>query len=302
MFLNLELSVILLSILLFSKLGIASMEADNKTLHSLKTLKAPFPQWLKDFTHLNDWPGMNPPYIPLNFIDFSKVPDIPRYSQADCPNVSRIFCSFDCHKCREHDDIVTCDKLSQTFDDGPTPATSQLLHSLKHKTTFFTLGVNIVEYPDIYRSILNNGHDTASHTWSHAHLPSLTNEEIVAQLEWTMWVMNATGHHIPRYFRPPFGGVDARVRAIARQFGLQSVLWDHDTFDWQVISGQRSESDVFHDVIQWKNKDEAGLILEHDTTYLTTNIGNEIEKIIGTNQKTVAQCVGGSNYILQYDS
>ncbi|KAL3229494.1 Chitin deacetylase 2 [Nakaseomyces bracarensis] len=269
----------------------------NKNVQTVANSKLEFPQWLKDFTHLNDWPDMNPPYIPLSFIDFSKVPDLPKYNQNQCPGVSRLSCSFDCHKCLEHDDIITCDRLIQTFDDGPTPATLNLLDNLKNKVTFFNLGINIVKYPDIYRTIINRGHDTASHTWSHVHLPSLNNEQIVAQLEWTMWAMNATGNHIPRYFRPPFGGVDSRVRAIARQFGLQSVLWDHDTFDWQVLIGQRNEYDIYKDALKWHSKGDNGIILEHDTTYLTTNIGLQLEEILNNKQKTVAQCVGGTNYI-----
>lgn len=66
--------------------------------------------------------------------------------------------------------------------------------------------------------------------------------------------MNATGNHIPRYFRPPFGGMDNRVRAIARQFGLQAVLWDRDSFDWQLLTpNPKTEEDILKDVCLWKS-------------------------------------------------
>lgn len=35
-------------------------------------------------------------------------------------------------------------------------------------------------------------------------------------------------------FVQPFGDVDDRVRAIAHQMGMRTILWDQDSFDWQI--------------------------------------------------------------------
>ena len=44
---------------------------------------------------------------------------------------------------------------------------------------------------------------------------------------------------IPMYWRPPFGDVDNRVRAIAKQvFGLETVTWNQDSSDWRLDQGQ----------------------------------------------------------------
>jgi chitin deacetylase len=38
---------------------------------------------------------------------------------------------------------------------------------------------------------------------------------------------------VTRFFRPPYGDIDNRVRAIAREvFGMYNVLWNTDTHDW----------------------------------------------------------------------
>ncbi|OEJ84036.1 Chitin deacetylase 2 [Hanseniaspora osmophila] len=262
--------------------------------------KTPFPKWLSDFTGLTEWPGLNPPYIPLDYIDFSKIPNYKPYTQGSCGLNPRIACSFDCDKCVEPDDVYTCTKLSQTFDDGPSDATQDLLNHLKHKTTFFNLGINVVSHPDVYKKILDKGHLIGTHTWSHPFMPSLTNEEIIAQIEWSVWAMNATGNHLPKWFRPPYGGIDNRVRAITRQFGLQAVLWDYDTFDWQMLGGgqTRKEADVYRDVAQWKSRTPAqGLVLEHDGSQKTVDVGKTVSDIIGPDQLTVAQCVNGIDYI-----
>lgn len=258
------------------------------------------PDWLQKVTGLRNWPDVNPPYIPLDFIDFNKIPNIPIRQQGTCPD-NRIQCSFDCFKCVSHDDVYTCPQLSQSFDDGPSKFTRNLLKHLKSRATFFTLGLNVVKYPQIYKEIQQGGHLLGSHTWSHKFLPSLTNEEIIAQFEWSIWAMNATGHHLPKWYRPPYGGIDDRVRSIARMFGMQAVVWDHDTFDWQmeVKPPQRNKKQILNDVHRWKEQGR-GMILEHDVYKSTTDLAIEINRIIGPNQMTVAQCVDGINYVKEF--
>lgn len=260
----------------------------------------PVPDWLQKFTGLNSWPDMNPPYIPLDFINFANIPNIPLRAPGTCPT-NRLQCSFDCFKCVSHDDVYTCPRLSQTFDDGPSKFTKNLLKHLHSKATFFTLGLNVVKNPDIYLDIKNRGHLLGSHTWSHKFLPSLTNEEIIAQFEWSIWAMNATGHHLPKWYRPPYGGIDDRVRAIARMFGMQAVVWDHDSFDWQMESKppQRTKKQILNDISRWKDQGR-GIILEHDVYKSTTDLAIEINKIIGPNQMTVAECVDGINYVKEF--
>lgn len=270
--------------------------------------RLPFPSWLSDFTGLTEWPGMDPPYIPLDFIDVNSIPDgIPRHGNGHCEPVinDHETCSFDCYNCVSADDVYTCPKLSQTFDDGPSLMTLKLLDKLKSKSTFFTLGVNIVLFPDIYRKTLQMGHIMGSHTWSHKFLPSLTNEQIIAQIEWSIWAMNATCGHLPKWFRPPYGGLDNRVRSIVRQFGMQNVVWDFDTFDWKLISeddkSNQHELEIYEDIERFKKtKGSQGLILEHDVYPRTVEVAIEVHKLIGPDQITVPECVGGIDYIKKF--
>lgn len=258
----------------------------------------PLPLWLEALSGLRTWPGNDPPYIPLDFIDFTKVPQVPIHTQGQCQGLANS-CSFDCFNCISFDDVYTCPRLSQTFDDGPTPQTAKLLleGGLKDTLTFFTLGVNVVRYPHIYREAVKRGHVMGSHTWSHKYLPSLLNEQIVAQIEWSIWAMNATAGHLPKWFRPPYGGVDDRVRAIIRQFGMQLVLWNLDTFDWKLFDKLRTEKEILADVDKYNAAHAGlGLILEHDTTLATVNLAIGISKRLGK-QLTVPQCVGGIDYL-----
>jgi peptidoglycan/xylan/chitin deacetylase (PgdA/CDA1 family) len=73
------------------------------------------------------------------------------------------------------------------------------------------------------------GDDIGVHTWSHQFMTTFTNEQVVAELGWTLQIIHdSTGGRVPChcYWRPPDNGdVDNRVRAIASEvFGLTSVV------------------------------------------------------------------------------
>ncbi|VVT51179.1 uncharacterized protein SAPINGB_P003010 [Magnusiomyces paraingens] len=258
---------------------------------------APFPKWLADITHLTQWPGRDAPFIPMAGINLTGIPDVPRRELGDCTKVTLEHCSFDCYRCMAVDEMMTCSVMSQTFDDGPSPGTPKLLDHLPTKTTFFTQGINVVRFPDTFREQHAKGHLLASHTWSHSNLAGVSNEEITAQIQWSIWAMNATAGIIPKFFRPPYGASDNRVRAIIRQFGLMSVFWDHDTFDWQVNDKKKTPEQVILDVKGWKQDlSKGGIILEHDSTIDTVNLGVDVAKVLGSNQFTVADCINSKWY------
>lgn len=268
----------------------------------------PFPQWLADFTGCTEWPGMNPPYIPLDFVNLDNLPEnLENWIHAEgvCGDVaSSAACSFDCYNCVMSEDVHTCPSLTQTFDDGPSPFTPTLTSALTTPLTFFTIGVNVVRFPQIYRDTANKGHIMGCHTWLHPFLPGQTNTQIVAQIEWLIWAMNATYGHLPKWFRPPYGGIDNRVRAIIHQFGMQAVLWDFDTFDWQLAANNDDfGTDAMYGSVSnfIESNDHRGLILEHDSMAHTVNIGIHLHGLIGLEQMTVPQCAGGIDYVKNFN-
>ncbi|KAK9452309.1 chitin deacetylase 2 [Limtongia smithiae] len=257
--------------------------------------REPFPQWLRDKTGMHQWPGLDAPYVKGMDFDFRGIPNIPQYDQATCwKAIAPHICSFDCGHCVGPDDIRHCNHLVQTFDDGPTADTPTLLNYLRHagnrKASFFVLGIQTLVYPEIFREMRRDGHFLASHTYGHKHLPSLSNEQIVGQLQWSIWAMNATAGVIPKYFRPPFGGVDNRVREIARRLGLTVIVWDLDTNDWRLNDRSRTEGEVLDQIRAWKTSHITGIMLEHDNTQHTVGAGIQISNIIGGDSFVAAGC------------
>ena len=101
---------------------------------------------------------------------------------------------------------------------------------------FIVVGSNIVRFPAAAIRALNDGHVICSHTWSHPYMTTLTNEQVVAQLYWTQKAIKQTLGITPKCWRPPYGDVDDRVRAIAWQMGMRTILWDQDSNDWNLVS------------------------------------------------------------------
>ena len=58
-----------------------------------------------------------------------------------------------------------------TFDDGPIPeSTPFILETLRHegvKATFFMVGDNVRKYPELFKQIVDDGHQIGNHTHNH---------------------------------------------------------------------------------------------------------------------------------------
>jgi len=105
------------------------------------------------------------------------------------------------------------------------------LQSNNVKATHFFIGVNIIMNPQEFLIAVNvNEDDIAVHTWTHPHMTTLSNEDVVAQLAWSMELIhNSTGGRVPRFWRPPYGDTDVRVSAIAKEvLGLTTILWNRE--------------------------------------------------------------------------
>lgn len=152
------------------------------------------------------------------------------------PNV----CSWTVNKCISSSDIVNApdNHIAVAFDDGPTANSGDLYDFLgqnNQSATHFLIGSNVLSYPAIFGQAAAEGNQHfAVHTWSHQLCSTLTNQQLVAELGWTMQIIaDYSGGYIPKFWRPPQGDIDNRVRAIAEEiFGLVNVLWNHDTNDW----------------------------------------------------------------------
>src|SRR6266567_5227695 len=128
--------------------------------------------------------------------------------------------------------------IAMTFDDGPsatlTPKLLDLLAAHHIKATFFVIGENVAEHPEIVARAAREGHEIGNHSWSHPNFGKMSDESVRRQLQQTDdAIKNATGKR-PTLLRPPYGSITAREkRWIHDEFGYDIILWDVDPYDWK---------------------------------------------------------------------
>ncbi|KAL0065477.1 hypothetical protein AAF712_007541 [Marasmius tenuissimus] len=170
------------------------------------------------------------------------------------------------------------------FDDGPNcshNAFYDYLQKNNQKATMFFIGSNVMGWPLEAQRALYDGHEICVHTWSHLHMTTLTSEVAFAELWYSkpffMQAIKTIVGVTPTCWRPPFGDVDDRIRAIANGLGLKNILWKYDTFDWQVGPSSTTKPETIDANYQAfinavKNgtfNREGGIILTHEASNFT---------------------------------
>jgi peptidoglycan/xylan/chitin deacetylase (PgdA/CDA1 family) len=108
------------------------------------------------------------------------------------------------------DDKVSCpspDDWALTYDDGPTSNTALVRTALdKDKGTFFVVGSRIIQTASnaaTLKTSYDANHQIALHTWSHPHLTTLSNEQIIAEIVWNARAVEETIGKSPAFLRLP---------------------------------------------------------------------------------------------------
>ena len=138
------------------------------------------------------------------------------------------------------DVYFSCDtekrRIALTFDDGPHyKYTEEILDILKEfdvKATFFVVGQLAERYPELVLREIADGHEVASHTWSHPKLPGISEDVMRDELHATDEFLYELAEYQPRLFRPPEGKCSESVRRVAAELDYEVVLWTVDTRDW----------------------------------------------------------------------
>ncbi len=154
-------------------------------------------------------------------------------------------------------------KLYLTFDDGPTEGVTDklldLLKKKKAKATFFCVGKNIEENPELYKRILEEGHEIGNHTYNHKNGWTSNN------LEYLKDVQEFSSLHQTNYFRPPYGKMKpAQISALKHKYKI--MMWSALSMDYhprvtkeqcyENASKKLKEGDIllFHDSKKAKDK------------------------------------------------
>lgn len=130
--------------------------------------------------------------------------------------------------------------IALTFDDGPdpqeTPEILDILRQYHAKATFFVVGREAEQHPEIVLREFMEGHEVANHTYSHRYFDGATTDaDIVRELSDADAALTKITGVKPKLFRPPGGVYNESVVGMSLSKGYSVVLWSwrHDTKDWR---------------------------------------------------------------------
>ncbi|KAF9115654.1 hypothetical protein BGX27_007081 [Mortierella sp. AM989] len=203
--------------------------------------------------------------------------------------------------------ITTCtvpNSFAVTFDDGPGAYTHELLDYLaikKIKVTFFVNGLNYNSITDpVYSAVVKRahleGHQIASHTWSHADISVPTTDLASEMKKLDDALLQIIGVR-PTYMRPPYGNTSPDAVSWLGENGYQVVNWDVDTNDWQHPQDFKANFVGYRNALQSSTAQGKSFIsLQHDAEQATSQVFSKfaIEYVLskGYNIMTVGECLG----------
>ncbi len=135
-------------------------------------------------------------------------------------------------------------RIALTFDDGPdprwTPRIAALLRRLEAPATFFVVGEQVAEHPDLVASLEDEGFELGAHTFNHVDLTTMPDWEQHLQMSMTDTAIVGAAGVRARFFRPPYsGGPESITREQAGELastvdpGHLVVLSNYDSEDWR---------------------------------------------------------------------
>ena len=166
-------------------------------------------------------------------------------------------------------------KVYLTFDDGPSPAwTPQLLDGLKErnvKATFFLIGENAKNNPELVKREAEEGHLIGNHTYHHVEITRVPDETAQEEILMTNEVITGiTGEEVS-YMRPPFG---VWQKNLERKLDVMPVLWTIDPLDWTTDN----EDEIINKVVTQAGEND--IILLHDCYESSVNAALRIVDIL----------------------
>lgn len=169
-----------------------------------------------------------------------------------------------------------------TFDDGPnvdfTPRVLRLLKEYNAKATFFLIGKNVIQNPEITKQILSHGHTIGNHSFSHSNgygFKSTKNVlEDIKRAQNVVWEI--TGLKL-NFFRPPFGVANPNIASAVKSLNLETFGWSIRSYDTTSKSTEKIIRDM---TLNIRNGD---VLLMHDTSDRSIQILEQLLQFLEIN-------------------
>jgi peptidoglycan/xylan/chitin deacetylase (PgdA/CDA1 family) len=161
-----------------------------------------------------------------------------------------------------------------TFDDGPhitaTPFVLEQLKKYDAKATFFCIGKNVIDHPDIYARIIAEGHKVGNHTHNHLNGWKTENEKYFEN------VCEASNHIYTNILRPPYGKIKrSQAKILQQNLNYKIIMWDVLSADFDcTITAQKCLDNVL------RNAKDGSIIVFHDSAKAFDRMSFALPKVL----------------------
>lgn len=169
--------------------------------------------------------------------------------------------------------IKTDEKVAfLTFDDGPVPGVTDwvldLLREHNIKASFFVLGKQVEENPELYQRIFAEGHVVGNHSYSHPNGWQSSKSSYLKDFEKASTLIDS------EFFRPPYGKI--------KWSQLKSLSKNKTAVFWDVLSGDYSHKIGPKKVVQrvCESVRPGSVVVMHDSLKAEKNLKGSLEQII----------------------
>jgi len=176
-------------------------------------------------------------------------------------------------------------KIALTFDDGPNEITPQILTLLKQfnaKATFFCIGKNIEQHPEILKQTFEDGHVIANHSFSHSNFFDFySKDRVIKELQDTNAIIEKNIGKKVRFFRPPYGVTNPSIRRALKVTKHQVIGWNIRSMDG-IIKNEK----IIYSRIE-KRIAPGSIVLLHDTSSTTVRVLEQLLLFLRANKYEV---------------
>ncbi|MEO1635138.1 MAG: chitin deacetylase family protein [Cyanobacteria bacterium J06631_9] len=183
----------------------------------------------------------------------------------------------------EYEDAIPEKVVALTIDDGPSPATADILAVIdRHgaKATFFNISSNLAGREDVVRQVVASGHELGNHLTADEPSIRMSSEVFEADLKTAEAALlpflsaGSLQRSSLKWLRPGMGFYNAEMVATAERHGYQVVLGSNFPYDTHIPSSQFASTFILSTV------EPGDIIVLHDGEGRGDRTIETLEKIL----------------------
>ena len=135
--------------------------------------------------------------------------------------------------CVETDKKQVAISFDAAWGNDDTQTLIDILAEYDVPATFFVVGSWVDKYPESVKALSDAGHQIQNHSNTHPHMPQLSKEQMINEIESCNSKIEAITGVCPTLHRPPYGDYDNMLVSTLEEMGMYTIQWSVASLDWK---------------------------------------------------------------------